>query len=158
MTDMTNTTTALCQTADGDAADDTETRQEAALFGMNKAAIFHVLAQARITRAVAIFDGYGDSGQIERIEVYAGDETASLPTVEIEFIEVGSHTGDVNRQSVSIATAIENMAYHAIRQTHCGWENDEGAFGDITFDVAEQTVTLDYNERYTEIENYTHQF
>jgi hypothetical protein len=158
MTDMTNTTTALCQTVDGEIVDDTAAQQEAALFGLNKAAIFHALAQAGITRAVAIFDGYGDSGQIERIKVYAGDETASLPTVEIEFLEVGLQMGDVNRQSVDIATAIENIAYHAIRQTHCGWENDEGAFGDMTLEVQQQTVTLDYNERYTEIENFIHQF
>ena len=31
--------------------------------------------------------------------------------------------------------------------THDGWENSDGAYGDFTFDVAERTITLDYNER-----------
>ncbi|MFX8227098.1 DUF6878 family protein, partial [Acinetobacter baumannii] len=29
---------------------------------------------------------------------------------------------------------------------------------DFTFDVAERTIALDYNERYTASENYTHTF
>jgi hypothetical protein len=33
--------------------------------------------------------------------------------------------------------------------THCGWENNDGAYGDFIFDVAKRTITLDFNERYT---------
>ena len=54
--------------------------------------------------------------------------------------------------------AVECLAYDVLERTHGGWENNDGAYGDITFDVAERTITLDYNERYTASENYTHSF
>ena len=37
-------------------------------------------------------------------------------------------------------------------------ENNDGAYGDVIFDTEEETITLDYNERYTASENYTHTF
>ncbi|MGA8499789.1 MAG: DUF6878 family protein [Xanthobacteraceae bacterium] len=59
---------------------------------------------------------------------------------------------------VSIADAIERLAYDLLERTHCGWENNDGAYGDFTFDVAERTITLDYNERYTASEYSQHVF
>ncbi|MGH6740433.1 MAG: DUF6878 family protein, partial [Bradyrhizobium sp.] len=55
---------------------------------------------------------------------------------------------------ISIADVIERLVYDLLTDTHCGWENNDGAYGDFIFDVAERTITLDYNERYTE-SNYT---
>jgi hypothetical protein len=54
--------------------------------------------------------------------------------------------------------SIERLAYHLLERTHCGWENNDGAYGDFTFDVAERTITLDYNERYTASEYSQHVF
>lgn len=54
--------------------------------------------------------------------------------------------------------AIETMAYDLLERTHSGWENNDGAYGEFTFDVVNRTVTLDYNERYTASENSTHEF
>jgi hypothetical protein len=42
--------------------------------------------------------------------------------------------------------------------THDGWENSDGAYGDFTFDIAERTITLDYNERYMQSEYSQHLF
>jgi hypothetical protein len=50
------------------------------------------------------------------------------------------------------------LAYSFLRQTHEGWENNDGAFGDFTFDVAERSITLEYNERYTETNYSEHVF
>ena len=43
-------------------------------------------------------------------------------------------------------------------ETHDGWENSDGAYGDFTFDVAERTITLDYNERHMESDYSQHVF
>ena len=61
-------------------------------------------------------------------------------------------------RSVGIAEAVESLAYDVLEKTHCGWENSDGAYGDVIFDIEEETITLDYNERYTASENYTHTF
>jgi hypothetical protein len=131
---------------------------EAELFSLNKAVLLNALALAGITHIVVTFDGYGDSGQIENVEVRAGDDDIAMPTALIEIAEAVWGQSEPERSTVSIATAVESLAYDVLEQTHGGWENDDGAYGDITFDVGEHTITLDYNERYTTSENYTHTF
>lgn len=128
------------------------------LLAQNKTVLFDVLQNAGITAVIVHFDGYGDSGQIEDIEVRKGDETSALPTVTIEVASPVWDSGEIDRQTSPIADAIETMAYDFLSQTHDGWENNDGAYGDFTFDVAARTITLDYNERYTSSENHTHDF
>jgi hypothetical protein len=43
-------------------------------------------------------------------------------------------------------------------QTHGGWEDGDGGSGTFTFDVAEQSITLDFDERYIDTNNYVHTF
>jgi hypothetical protein len=124
----------------------------------NKTSLFNALAVAGITHVFVHFDGYGDSGQIENIEAKAGNEIVALPNERIEITDPIWGSVEIERQTHAIEEAIEHMAYAFLRQTHDGWENNDGAYGDFTFDVAERTITLDFNERYTSSDNYTHEF
>jgi len=133
-------------------------RQHAELQPQNQAALFDALAAAGVTLIVVTFDGYGDSGQIENIEVKAGDAVVAMLVGEVQIAEAIWDQPEPNRSSVSIADAIERLAYDLLERTHCGWENNDGAYGDFTFDVAERTITLDYNERYTASEYSQHVF
>jgi hypothetical protein len=135
-----------------------QAKLEAELFTLNKGALLNALVLTGITRVVVSFDGYGDSGQIENVEAQAGDDQVTLPAAAIEFSEAIWDQAESKRSSVSIAAAVESLAYDVLEKTHCGWENNDGAYGDIIFDVAEGVITLDYNERYTASENYTHTF
>jgi hypothetical protein len=122
----------------------------------NKAVLFDALAGAGIAVVVVTFDGYGDSGQIENIEVQG--ESTELPTVEIEFASVAWGDLEVRHHRLSVREALEALAYALLEQTHCGWENNEGAYGEFTFDIADRTVTLDYNERIESSEYTQHIF
>ncbi len=124
----------------------------------NKTALFDALAAANITIVVVTFDGYGDSGQIESIEAKAGDEIVTLPHGAIEIARPMWGSNDIDRQSLSIHDAIEALVYSFLGQTHDGWENSDGAYGDFTFDVADRTITLDYNERRMESDYSQHAF
>ena len=62
------------------------------------------------------------------------------------------------RTVMSIRDAIERLAYDFLEETHDGWENSDGAYGDFIFDVAERTITLDYNERHMESDYSQHVF
>ena len=124
----------------------------------NKQVLFDALAAAGITSVVVHFDGYGDSGQIEDIEVLAGDQTVDLPTSAVEIAQAQWGSSDVRRTTLTLRDAVETLAYDLLAETHGGWENNEGAFGDFTFDVATRTITLDYNERIETSENTTHEF
>ncbi|MCR8493017.1 DUF6878 family protein [Brucella anthropi] len=134
------------------------TQLETELFVLNKAELLNALALAGVTHVVVTFDGYGDSGQIEDVQVRAGDDDLTMPSAVIELCEAVWGEPEPKRSSVSIATAVESLAYDVLERCHGGWENNDGAYGDITFDVAARTITLDYNERYTASENYTHNF
>ncbi len=151
-------------TADDGAPSDWETKRaaqdrlNAELQPLNKAALFDVLAAAGITLIVVSFDGYGDSGQIENVETKAGDAVVAMPEGTVEIADAVRDQSEPDRSAISIADAIERLVYDFLTDTHCGWENNDGAYGDFTFDVAERTITLDYNERYTASEYYQHAF
>jgi len=141
--------------ADDSAPSDWETKRaahdrlHAELQPLNKATLFDALAAAGVTLVIVSFDGYGDSGQIENVEVKAGDTVVATPEGTIEIAEAVWDQSEPNRTTISITNVIERLAYDLLTDTHCGWENNDGAYGDFTFDVAERTITLDYNERYT---------
>jgi hypothetical protein len=128
------------------------------LLPANKTALFDALVAANITVVVVTFDGYGDSGQIENIEAKTADEIVPLPAGAIEIARPVWGSNDIDRQSLSVHDAIEALVYSFLGQTHEGWENSDGAYGDFTFDVADRTITLDYNERRMESDYSQHVF
>lgn len=128
------------------------------LLPANKTALFDALAAAGIEIVTVVFDGYGDSGQIENIEAKAGDEIIALPPGQIEIACPIWGSSEIERQTQSVREAIETLAYAFLAQTHGGWENNDGAYGDFTFDVAQRTITLDYNERRMESDYSQHVF
>lgn len=124
----------------------------------NKANLFDALRAAGIHQVVVSFDGYGDSGQIENLEAKAGDEIVALPSdaVDIGIVAWGQAEGEM--RSMSLCEAVEQLCYDCLEETQSGWENSDGAYGDFLFDVAERTITLDYNERYLVSEHSSHRF
>jgi len=135
-----------------------QAKLDAELFAVNKTALLNALEIAGVTRVVVSFDGYGDSGQVENMEAQVGDDPVTMPVTAIEIAEAVWDQTEPKRASVSISDAVESLAYDVLEKTHCGWENGDGAYGDVIFDVAEGAITLDYNERYTASENHTHTF
>ncbi len=73
--------------------------------------LFDALARAGITSVIVNFDGYGDSGQIEQVEVRAGDATAELPAHQIEFVD--PVLGDPQK--------VERSTHTLFSQTRSSW-------------------------------------
>jgi hypothetical protein len=158
---MTDTQTAPIPALDFTAWDQKERehiRLADELLPANKTALFDALAAAEIEIVTVVFDGYGDSGQIENLEAKAGDEIVALPSAQIEIARPVWGSSEIERQTQPIREAIETLAYAFLGQTHGGWENSDGAYGDFIFDVAERTITLDYNERHMESDYSQHVF
>jgi len=128
------------------------------LLDANKTALFDALAAAGITTVIVNFDGYGDSGQVERIEASADNVDCPLPAIDVEVASAQWGSAAILRQPKPVCEAIETLVYDVLNQTQRGWENGDGACGDFTFDVAERSITLDYNERYMESHNSMHVF
>lgn len=153
-----DTTSAVQGPADFMARYQAHEQRAAELHPANKAGLFAALAEAGVTKVTVRFDGVGDSGQIEDVAAVADEEAVTLPpaTVEIRRLYFGADEPEILVQP--LAEAIETLAYAFLEQTHSGWENNEGAYGEFVFDVPEASITLDYNERIETSENYTHEF
>jgi hypothetical protein len=133
-------------------------RRDAELRPVNKTAVFDALAAAGITIVVVAFDGYGDSGQIENVEAKADEDLVALPSGEVEIASAVWDQAEPERTAMTVHDAIELLIFDFLGMTHDGWENSDGAYGDFTFDIAERTITLDYNERYMQSEYSQHVF
>jgi hypothetical protein len=124
----------------------------------NKAALFDALAAAGVTHVLVVFDGCGDSGQVEAVTARTGEQPAALPTGDIEFLSARWGEPAPEMQTLTVAAAIESLAYDFLSEVASGWENNDGAYGEFTFDVGERTITLDYNERHMESDNTQFEF
>jgi hypothetical protein len=141
-----------------DQKDREHNRRANELLPANKTVLFDALAAAGITIVTVHFDGYGDEGQMENIWANASEASVELPEDRIEIINPIWGSSDLERQTVTVREAIEHMTYNFLKHNHDCWEDGEGAFGDFMFDVAQRTITLDYNERYIDTDSYQHEF
>lgn len=131
---------------------------KAALPG-NKTALFDALATAGIVTVTVVFDGAGDSGQIEFIEPRGpGDVEVALPDVEVLYSRPYDDGSGIKTESRRLEQMIEMLCYDLLGETHSGWPNNDGAYGTFIFDVTQRTIALDFNERFTESENFQHAF
>ncbi len=130
----------------------------ASLHTANKRIVFDALQAAGITRVLVQFDGSGDSGQIEDIGAVSGDEPRDFPAGKVVIGCPTWGASEVRYEDCSVRDAVETLAYGFLEETHSGWEINEGAYGEFTFDVADRSITLDYNERIETSEYTQHLF
>lgn len=124
----------------------------------NKAAIFAVLSEARITSVTVQFDGYGDSGGIENVHAEADGSEIALPEGSVTLFTLGWRETEPTEKIMPLGDAIGHMVYELLGQTHGGWENNAGAYGEFIFDVAAETITLEFNMRFEDTELFEHTF
>lgn len=159
MTNDTPTADPALDTASWLAQEQARARLDESIRPENKAALFDAPARIGIATVLVEFDGYGDSGQIEDISAHAGPDIAvNLPECNVEIARVEYGTLEIVRKTYTVKEAIERLAYDFLEETHGGWEDNQGAYGDFLFDVAERTITLNYNERIETSEYTQHVF
>ena len=120
----------------------------------NKKTLFDALEAAGITSVLVYFDGSGDSGQVEEIDARSGDAPRDFPAGTVVISRAFWGESEVRQEECSVRDAVEALVYAFLAETHGGWENNEGAYGDFTFTVADRSIILDYNER-IETSEYT---
>lgn len=123
-----------------------------------KANLFDTLEDRGIVLVTVTFDGCGDSGQIE--DVSAVDEHGSVDLTGITLPQPNCQAGGSPEPDAPglVANAIETLAYDLLESEHGGWENNDGAYGEFTFDVVNRTIALEHNQRFTSSELYTREW
>lgn len=125
---------------------------------VNKETVFDALLGANIEKVLVVFDGEGDSGQIESITAYKSDTETPMTTLSVTLKAVDWNGNAQPDAAFALPEAVERLCYDFLEQEHGGWENNDGAFGEFILNVTERTVTLDFNGRYTDVHTTTHTF
>ena len=72
-------------------------------------------------------------------------------------MQLASDNPEHPRTERNLEAAVETLAWDYL-EIYYGWENNDGAFGTFVFDVSARTITLEHNERYTEVNTTSHEF
>jgi len=126
------------------------------LTAINKTAVMTALKAAAITTVMVRFDGEGDSGQIEEINAFQGGRGQPLPEAEVEIKRLNFPSSKRNAQRLPLRDAIEHLCYDLLATEHDGWENNDGAFGEFTFDVKQRRIALEFNGRFCDYTTSEH--
>ena len=125
----------------------------------NKAVLFDALASAEIAVVTIDFDGYGDSGSFEEATAFTEDNTEiAMPVCDISIKSVIFESGVIEEKTTTPRDFLEELASDFLEETHSGWEDGEGAYGQFRFSLADRTITLEYNERYVDAHYHEHEF
>jgi hypothetical protein len=87
------------------------------------------------------YDGCGDSGSIESIAYADGQGRAVDPAGRLA----------INEQELT------ELFYDLTQLRHPGWENNDGAFGELHWNVAEDVLTHTHNDRFTDYDTTEHE-
>jgi len=130
-------------------------------FQDHKDILFDVLAAAGLKSFEVPFDGGGDSGQIEGVDLE--DKFLNME-IEGEFSdgqtwdEKTKKVVDKIIKKIKVEKLVENICYDALEIASPGWEINEGSYGTFVFDVKKREVRLDLNVRIVELENHGYKF
>jgi hypothetical protein len=122
----------------------------------NKAAVFDALTAAGVTTVTAEFDGEGDSGQIEGVTARAGEADVTLPATPVTLHQANWQGDDLTTAETPLPEAIETLCYGYLEQYQGGWENNDGAFGSFEFDIANRSIQLEFNGRFTDVATHNY--
>jgi hypothetical protein len=96
--------------------------------------------------------------EIDNLAGYVGDTLTELPELKVTLQNLNWTGDNISTEEKSLAGGIEHLCYDFLEQEQGGWENNDGAFGEFTLDVASRTVGLEFNGRYTDIHTTSYTF
>lgn len=129
----------------------------------NATAVREVLALHKIDKVDVGYDGSGDSGSIESVEFSKNGKVITLLGVTVEVWEKVSNYSSENNtyatnfisSEMQISEAFERLAENVLDRRGIDWYNNDGGFGNITFSVNENTVSLDHSQRVSSTEEFS---
>jgi hypothetical protein len=132
--------------------------------------LFAWMERNNIGKIIASFDGCGDQGQIEEVACYdPGDgeindlpdlNEVHLPTrhTEDRYEPVTGKVAPIQSEATTVSAAIDELVYHYLDVEWSGWEDNDGAFGTVTFGLSTRQIIADISFRDTDTEDYSEEF
>ena len=130
----------------------------------NKQAIFDALKANSIPAVAVTYSGSGDSGCIDGVDPFQLPESMTVDLSKITVailvrrsrLEGTDWKEDLVTETTSLNAAIEEFTYDWLQAEHPGWQNNDGADGEIVFDIKTGGATMSHNSFYVESETTEH--
>ena len=109
------------------------------------------------------FEGEGDSGDIEDIGldqnildfVIEGCKKISNGTI---WDSVTKKNVDSYEENPTVSSVVKEICYSVLQEACAGWEINSGSYGNFIFNVKNREVTLEINERITDVNTTDYTF
>lgn len=123
-----------------------------------KTALIPLLREAAIARVEVRFDGSGDSGAVEELLCFnSADDAVACPDTALGLPKPDQSDAVASYAPPTLAAALEQLTYLALERHHTGWENNDGADGQLVIDVAEASFTLECSVRFIATDDYSNE-
>ncbi len=123
----------------------------------NRMAIFTALRNDGVLRAVVSYAGSGDSGGPEgvRFEMPTGPVQLKEMPMAPQYVASNQYASGAWQNRVSLTErplddAIIDFAMDAVEQHFGGWEDGEGASGEVVFNATADTVVIEHDSYFTD--------
>ncbi len=124
--------------------------------------IFDILTENKVKNFTVSFDGSGDSGQVEDI---SSEVPSKVLHKEIQGVRIPNGTrysqGKAEiiwEEAKTVEDVIQSVCYQALERVCGGWEIDDGSYGEFIFDVKNRKISLDFNERISDVRSSQYDF
>lgn len=128
-------------------------------FAENKRVIIKAMRENGIAQATVTYSGVGDSGGIDSIEASRSDDVVvNLSALMVNVLvrhstwSGGGWNSKISEENTSLNEALEQFTYDWLEDNHSGWENNDGADGEVNFDIDEGKISITHRTHYTEVD------
>ena len=121
-------------------------------------ALFSILEKHGVESIVLLYDGSGDSGQIHSIELDGKVECMKTINENSEIDMAKFKKAGVKFSKELIIDCIEHVSMVLLDDNEGGWEDNEGAMGDITWYIEKKKISIEHRQRIIEFEDREHDF
>ena len=94
-----------------------------------------------VTKIIVSYEGSGDSGSIDGINYYKGEDSFSYSDLDISY---------------DMDDKLQNLCYPMLDDIE-DWYNNDGGYGTITIDLDKLHYDIANHVRYTNYEKYEHE-
>jgi hypothetical protein len=122
----------------------------------NKAVLVDFMQRNKIEFVSIEFDGSGDSGQMEAVQIHPSDKDhvvdQYIPFIRFYQRYDGGQWNIIEElKQVAFQDAVDDFAYTLLENNHGGWEINDGSYGEIIIN-SDGSGKIEYNQRVMETE------
>jgi len=122
-----------------------------------------ILQAANVVRVEGSYDGSGDSGDITtrfQVDTPRRNPGNHPPSTQSQFFSdhVMRERMTTGPDAVTTQDMFDEFINAMFDLLPGGWEIDDGSYGDIIVDVLTKEITVEHNERYTDVRSSTERY